>query len=99
MCTLHNILATTLIQYEAILIRQLKERMDKTLNVLMTSPLLRLEDNESPGNKNTEITVNSDNGLVLCMHILSGPLLIVHNVHVLYVLLVHVHFQKYLEHL
>ena len=61
MCTLHNRLATTLIQYETLLIKQLKEKIDKTLHLMLTAPLLRLEDNDEG---KTIITVNSDNGYV-----------------------------------
>ena len=68
MCTLHNRLATTLIQYETLLIKQLKEKIDKTLHLMITAPLLRLEDNDEG---KTIITVNSDNGYV---HLLSVSL-------------------------
>ena len=57
---LFNKLSMVLLQYEVVLLKQFKERMDKTSSLWMSAPLLRLQETET--DKMTKIIVNSDNG-------------------------------------
>lgn len=58
---MYNRFATTLIQFETVLFKQMKEKLEKTVTISMAAPLLRLQDTEEHVVK---VAVNIDTGLV-----------------------------------
>ena len=54
-------MATVLIQYETLWLKQFKERIEKATSMNISAPLLRLQETERGGRK-SRIMVNSDSG-------------------------------------